>query len=214
MLSYVDLNVGDFVVHENHGIGEYKGIKQIEVNGIVKDHILILYKENDKLYIPTDQMNLIQKYIGKDGYKPKLNRLSSSDWSKTKIRAKKALDEIAIDLVKLYAKRDKLKGFSFSLDTSWQKEFEDSFIYEETYSQLRAIAEIKKDMESTKPMDRLLCGDVGYGKTEVALRAAFKAIMDDKQVAILVPTTILANQHFNTAKERYGTFTIDIEMII
>lgn len=213
LISYTDLNIGDYVVHENHGIGEYRGIEQIEVDGIVKDHILILYKENDRLYIPTDQMNLIQKYIGKDGYKPKLNRLGSSDWVKTKTRAKKALDEIALDLVQLYARRDKLQGFPFSEDTPWQKEFEDSFIYEETYSQLRAIEEIKKDMESIKPMDRLLCGDVGYGKTEVALRAAFKAIMDDKQVAILVPTTILARQHYNTAIERFGTFPIDVDMI-
>lgn len=213
LISYADLSIGDFVVHENHGIGEYRGIEQIEVNGIVKDHILILYKGNDRLYIPTDQMNLIQKYIGKDGYKPKLNRLGSAEWTKTKSRAKKALDDIALDLVQLYARRDKLQGFSFSEDTTWQKEFEDSFIYEETYSQLRAIEEIKKDMESRKPMDRLLCGDVGYGKTEVALRAAFKAIMDNKQVAFLVPTTILAKQHYNTATQRIGDFPIEIEMI-
>ena len=158
-------------------------------------------------------MNLIQKYIGKDGYKPKLNKLGSNDWIKTKTRAKKDLDEIAIDLVQLYAKRDKIKGFAFSKDTTWQKEFEDSFIYEETYSQLRAINEIKKDMEQFKPMDRLLCGDVGYGKTEVALRAAFKAMMDDKQVAFLVPTTILAQQHYNTAIDRVGNFPVEIEML-
>ena len=158
-------------------------------------------------------MNLIQKYIGKDGYKPKLNKLGSNDWIKTKTRAKKVLDEIAIDLVQLYAKRDKIKGFAFSKDTTWQKEFEDSFIYEETYSQLRAINEIKKDMEQFKPMDRLLCGDVGYGKTEVALRAAFKAMMDDKQVAFLVPTTILAQQHYNTAIDRVGNFPVEIEML-
>ena len=144
LLSYTDLNIWDYVVHENHGIGQYRGTEQIEVNGIIKDHILIMYKDNDRLYIPTDQMNLIQKYIGKDGYRPKLNRLGSSDWIKTKQRAKKALDEIATDLVKLYAKRDKIEGFSFSYDTPWQREFEDSFIYEETYSQLRAIDEIKK----------------------------------------------------------------------
>lgn len=213
IISYTDLNIGDYVVHENHGIGEYRGIEQIETNGVIEDHILILYKGNDRLYIPTDQMNLIQKYIGKDGYKPKLNRLGSSDWTKTKQKAKKALDKIAKDLVELYAKREKIQGFSFSYDTPWQKEFEDSFIYEETYSQLRAVEEIKKDMESKKPMDRLLCGDVGYGKTEVALRSAFKAIMDDKQVAFLVPTTILARQHFETAIERFGTFPIDVEMI-
>lgn len=213
LLSYTDLNVGDYVVHENHGIGQYRGIEKIEVDGVVKDHILIVYKDNDRLYIPTDQMNLIQKYIGKDGYKPKLNRLGSKEWIKTKQRAKKALDDIAFDLVELYAKRDKMEGFSFSYDTPWQKEFEDGFIYEETPSQIRAVEEIKKDMESKKPMDRLLCGDVGYGKTEVALRAAFKAIMDDKQVAILVPTTILAKQHYNTALERFGTFPIDVEMI-
>ena len=153
------------------------------------------------------------KRQGKDGYKPKLNKLGSNDWIKTKTRAKKVLDEIAIDLVQLYAKRDKIKGFAFSEDTTWQKEFEDSFIYEETYSQLRAINEIKKDMEQFKPMDRLLCGDVGYGKTEVALRAAFKAMMDDKQVAFLVPTTILAQQHYNTAIDRVGNFPVEIEML-
>mgnify|MGYP000972888142 FL=1 len=158
-------------------------------------------------------MNLIQKYIGKDGYRPKLNKLGSSEWVKTKTRTKKVLDEIALDLVQLYAKRDKIRGFAFSEDTSWQKEFEDSFIYEETYSQLRAINEIKRDMEQFKPMDRLLCGDVGYGKTEVALRAAFKAMMDDKQVAFLVPTTILAQQHYNTARERIGDFPLEVEMI-
>lgn len=213
ILTYNDLNIGDYVVHENHGIGEYRGIEQIEINGVLKDHVLILYKSNDRLYIPTDQMNLVQKYIGKDGYKPKINRLGSSDWTNTKYRAKKALDEIAMDLVELYAKREKMEGFSFSEDTDWQKEFEDSFIYEETYSQLRAIEEIKQDMESKKPMDRLLCGDVGYGKTEVALRAAFKAIMDNKQVAFLVPTTILAQQHYNTAKERLNTFPLEVEMM-
>lgn len=213
ILSYNDLNIGDFVVHENHGIGEYRGIEQIEINGVVKDHILILYKSNDRLYIPTDQMNLIQKYIGKDGYKPKLNRLGSTDWIKTKTRAKKALDEIAVDLVELYAKREKIQGFSFSEDTDWQLEFEDSFVYEETFSQLRSIDEIKKDMESSRPMDRLLCGDVGYGKTEVALRAAFKAIMDNKQVAFLVPTTILAQQHYNTAKGRFNTFPIEVDVL-
>ncbi len=195
ILNYSDLGIGDYIVHDNHGIGQYRGLEQIEVGGIVKDYLLIEYRGADRLYIPTDQMNMIQKYIGAEAKEPKLNKLGGLEWNRTKQKAKKALDEIADDLVELYAKRAKEKGFAFSKDTHWQREFEDSFIYEETFAQLRCIDEIKVDMESNKPMERLLCGDVGYGKTEVALRAAFKAIMDGKQVAFLVPTTILAQQH-------------------
>lgn len=165
------------------------------------------------MFVPVDQMNLISKYIGSRGESPKLSSLGTQTWQKAKARAKKAVDEIADDLVELYAKRSKIKGHAFSKDTTWQNEFENSFPYEETYSQIRSIEEIKKDMESDKPMDRLLCGDVGFGKTEVAIRAAFKAIMDGYQVAFLVPTTILANQHYETIKKRFDKFPVNVQVI-
>ena len=213
IINYSDLVLDDFVVHENHGVGQYKGIEQIEVQGIKKDYIIIQYRGNDKLFIPTDQMDLVQKYIGGDAVRPKLNKLNGIEWKNAKYKAKKSVEAIAEDLIELYAKRSKIKGYTFSEDTEWQREFESDFIYEETPSQMRSIDEIKKDMESAKPMDRLLCGDVGYGKTEVALRAAFKAIMDGKQVALLVPTTILAQQHYNTALERFKDYPMKIEML-
>lgn len=213
ILNYSDIEIGDYVVHENNGIGIYKGISQIEVNNTKKDYFVIEYMGNDKVFVPVDQMDLVSKYIGNKGDKPKLSTLGSNQWKKAKQKAKKAVDEIAEDLVELYAKRSKLKGHAFSKDTAWQKEFEDSFIYEETESQLRSINEIKEDMEEEKPMDRLLCGDVGYGKTEVALRAAFKAIMDGFQVCFLVPTTILARQHYKTMLERYKDFPVDCRML-
>lgn len=213
IINYSDLEIGDYVVHENNGIGIYKGLTKIERNDVEKDFILIEYRGNDKLYIPVDQMNLVSKYIGNRGEKPKLSALGSVQWQKSKQRAKKAVDEIADDLVKLYAKRAKEKGHAFSKDTSWQDEFENSFPYDETLSQLRSLEEIKEDMESENPMDRLLCGDVGYGKTEVALRAAFKAIMDGYQVAFLVPTTILANQHYHTMLERFKDFPVTCAML-
>ncbi|WP_311481950.1 transcription-repair coupling factor [uncultured Anaerococcus sp.] len=213
IINYSDLEIGDYVVHENNGIGIYKGLTKIERNDVEKDFILIEYKGNDKLYIPVDQMNLVSKYIGNKGEKPKLSALGSIQWQKSKQRAKKAVDEIAEDLVKLYAQRAKEKGHAFSKDTSWQDEFENSFPYDETFSQLRSLQEIKADMESENPMDRLLCGDVGYGKTEVALRAAFKAIMDGYQVAFLVPTTILANQHYHTMLERFKDFPVTCSML-
>lgn len=213
IINYSDLEIGDYVVHENNGIGIYQGLRKVERNDVEKDFILIEYRGNDKLYIPVDQMNLVSKYIGNKGEKPKLSSLGSVQWQKSKQRAKKAVDEIADDLVKLYAKRSKEKGHAFSKDTSWQTEFENSFPYDETYSQLRSLDEIKADMESDRPMDRLLCGDVGYGKTEVALRAAFKAIMDGYQVAFLVPTTILANQHYHTMLERFKDFPISTKML-
>ena len=213
IINYSDLDIGDYVVHENNGIGVYNGLEQIEVNNIQKDFIVINYKGNDKVYVPIDQMNLVSKYIGNKGEKPRLSTLGSPTWSKAKARAKKAVDEIADDLVKLYAQRSKEVGHAFSADTPWQKEFEESFPYEETYSQLRSINEIKDDMEKDKPMDRLLTGDVGYGKTEVALRAAFKAIVDGYQVAFLVPTTILASQHYETMKERFKEFPIEARLL-
>ena len=213
IINYSDIEIGDYVVHENNGIGIYKGISQIEVNNTKKDYFVIEYKGNDKVFVPVDQMDLVSKYIGNKGDKPKISSLGSNQWKKAKQRARKAVDEIADDLVELYAKRSKAKGHAFSKDTTWQKEFEDSFVYEETDSQNRSIDEIKNDMEDIKPMDRLLCGDVGYGKTEVALRAAFKAIMDGYQVCFLVPTTILASQHFSTMKERFKDFPVDCALL-
>lgn len=213
IINYSDLDIGDYVVHENNGIGIYSGLEKIEVNNIQKDFIVINYKGNDKVYVPIDQMNLVSKYIGNKGEKPKLSTLGSPTWTKAKQRAKKAVDEIADDLVKLYAQRSKIRGHAFGSDTPWQNEFEESFTYEETYSQIRSIREIKDDMETDKPMDRLLTGDVGYGKTEVALRAAFKAIVDGYQVAFLVPTTILASQHYETARDRFKDFPMDIRLL-
>ncbi|MBZ2174594.1 transcription-repair coupling factor [Schnuerera sp. xch1] len=212
-LSFSDLKIGDYVVHESHGIGQYQGVEQLNIQGIIKDYLMIRYKGSDKLYVPIDQMNLMQKYVGGDSIKPKLNKLSSSEWIRTKQRAKKAVEDMAKELLELYAKRETLEGFAFSEDTIWQRQFEDSFPYKETEAQIKSVDEIKKDMEKGRPMDRLLCGDVGYGKTEVALRAAFKAIMDGKQVAFLVPTTILAQQHYNTIKERFDEFPINVEML-
>ncbi|MDO5026398.1 MAG: transcription-repair coupling factor [Tissierellia bacterium] len=213
IINYSDLDIGDYVVHENNGIGIYKGLNKIEVNGIEKDFIVIEYRGTDKLFVPVDQMNLVSKYIGSRGEKPKLSSLGTQTWQRAKARAKKAVDEIADDLVALYAKRSKIKGHAFSKDTVWQDEFENSFPFEETYSQVRSLEEIKADMEDDKPMDRLLTGDVGFGKTEVALRAAFKAIMDGYQVAFLVPTTILAGQHFETMKKRFEKFPVSVQML-
>lgn len=210
---FTDLKVGDYVVHEHHGIGQYIGIEKIEVQNIKKDYLCIKYKGEDKLYVPVDQMSLIQKYIGSDSEKPKLNKMGSADWIKTKERSKAAIENMAAELVKLYAQRKVVKGYSFSSDTEWQKEFEYKFPFQETDDQLRCIKEIKKDMEKPVSMDRLLCGDVGFGKTEVAMRAAFKAVMDSKQVAILVPTTILAQQHYSNLVDRFRGYPIKIEML-
>lgn len=211
--NFTELSVGSYVVHVNYGIGKYEGIEKIEIDGIIKDYLHIVYAGGDKLYVPVDQMDLIQRYIGPTDNPPKLNKLGGSEWAKAKRRAKKAVEELAKDLIKLYAKRQTVKGFAFSPDTPWQKEFEEQFPYEETEDQLRCIQEIKKDMESDRPMDRLLCGDVGYGKTEVALRAAFKAVADSKQVAFLCPTTILAQQHYTNFIQRFKEFPIKIEML-
>lgn len=211
--SFTDLKIGDYVVHESHGIGKYTGIEQLNVQGIKKDYLCIKYLGKDKLFVPVEQMDLIQKYIGADSVKPKVNKLGSGDWVKTKNRVKKSIEDMAMDLLELYAKRHLQKGYSFSEDTPWQKQFEDLFPYEETPDQLKCIKEIKDNMEKKESMDRLLCGDVGYGKTEVALRAAFKAVMDSKQIAFLVPTTILAQQHYNTIKERFKDFPVKIEML-
>jgi transcription-repair coupling factor (superfamily II helicase) len=211
--SFVELKLGDYVVHANHGIGVYKGIKQMDVGGHKRDYLDIVYDKGDKLYVPVDQLDLIQKYIGSEGKFPKINKLGSIEWQKAKAKARKSIDEIAQDLVKLYAMRSTVRGHKYPKDTEWQKQFEDEFPFEETPDQLTSIDEIKLDMESDKPMDRLLCGDVGYGKTEVALRASFKAVMDGKQVAILVPTTILAEQHYKNIRNRFSDFPIKIDMV-
>ncbi|MDU4938556.1 MAG: transcription-repair coupling factor [Clostridium sp.] len=211
--SFAELKPGDYVVHVNHGIGVYKGIKQIEVSGHKRDYLDIVYDKGDKLYVPVDQLDLVQKYIGSEGKFPKVNKLGGSEWQKAKSKVKKSINEIAEDLVKLYAARAAVKGYKYSKDTEWQMQFEDEFPFQETPDQLSSIEEIKKDMESDKPMDRLLCGDVGYGKTEVALRAAFKAVMEGKQVAFLVPTTILAEQHYKNMIKRFSDFPIKIDMI-
>jgi transcription-repair coupling factor (superfamily II helicase) len=211
--SFTELKLGDYVVHTNHGIGVYRGIKQLELEGHKKDYLQLTYDNGDMLYVPVDQLDLVQKYIGQEGKKPKINKLGGSEWAKAKSKVKRSIEEIAEDLVKLYAMRSTIKGHSYQKDTVWQKQFEEEFPYDETPDQLSAIEEIKKDMQSDKPMDRLLCGDVGYGKTEVAIRAAFKAVMDGKQVAFLVPTTILAEQHYNNFVQRFSDFPVKVDMV-
>ena len=210
---FADLKIGDYVVHKTHGIGQFIGVNTIKADNITKDYIKIKYRDDDILYVPTNQLDNIRKYIGGGESLPKLNRLGSKEWSNTKKKVKSNLQEVARNLIELYAKRQKIKGFAFEKDTPWQTQFENSFPYVETDDQLRCIEEVKKDMEKDKPMDRLLCGDVGYGKTEVAIRAAFKACMSQKQVAYLVPTTILANQQYESFKERMEDFAIRVELL-
>ena len=211
--DFAELKPGDYVVHENHGIGVFKGIEKIEVDKIVKDYMKIAYAEGGVLYIPVAQMDLIQKYAGADAKKPKLNKLGTIQWGKTKSQVKKAVQAVAKDLVELYAVRQQSEGFVYGPDTVWQREFEEMFPFEETDDQLQAIDDTKHDMESTKIMDRLICGDVGYGKTEIAIRAAFKAVQDGKQVVCLVPTTILAQQHYNTFVQRLKEFPVRIDLL-
>ena len=208
-----DLKIGDYVVHRRYGIGIYIGVNTIKADGTIKDYIKIKYQNDDILYIPTNDLDAIRKYIGGETIQPKINRLGTKDWERTKTKVKNNLREVAKELIELYAKREKTQGFRFSKDTPWQNEFEAKFPYQETEDQLRCIEEIKKDMEMVKPMDRLLCGDVGYGKTEVALRAAFKAVMDQKQVAYLAPTTVLAEQQYQEFKERVKEFPIHVEIL-
>ena len=210
---FADLKQGDYVVHRTQGIGQFVGVNTIEADGVTKDYIKIKYKNDDMLYVPTSSLDNVRKYIGGGDTAPRLNRLGSKEWSNTKSRVKNNLREVAKDLIELYAKRQKMKGFAFSKDTDWQRQFEDEFPYQETDDQLRCIEEVKKDMEQSRPMDRLLCGDVGYGKTEVAIRAAFKAVMDHKQVAYLVPTTVLANQQYESFKKRMEGFAITVELL-
>ncbi|SFL88944.1 transcription-repair coupling factor [Pelosinus propionicus] len=208
-----DIKIGDYVVHVNHGIGKYVGVETLIVGNVHKDYLHIRYAGEDKLYVPTDQVHLLQKYIGSEGDAPRLNKMGGSDWLKAKGKAEKAVADMAKELLEIYAQRKVASGFAFDPDTPWQKEFEDAFPYEETPDQLSAIIEIKSDMEKIQPMDRLLCGDVGFGKTEVAIRAAYKAVMGGKQVAILVPTTVLAQQHYQTISARFAGFGPVVDVI-
>ena len=211
--TFTELTPGDYVVHENHGLGIYKGIEKIEVDKITKDYIKIEYGGGGVLYILATGLDVIQKYSGSEGRKPKLNKLNSIEWKNTKAKVRGAVQEVAKDLVELYAQRQEQKGFKFSPDTVWQKEFEEEFPYEETDDQMMAIEAAKRDMESDRIMDRLVCGDVGYGKTEIAIRAAFKAVADGKQVVVLVPTTILAQQHYNTLVQRMMDFPVSVDVL-
>ena len=211
--NFSELKPGDYVVHENHGVGIYRGIEKIEVDHVVKDYMKISYADNGNLYILATQMDLIQKYASADAKKPKLNKLGGQEWGRTKKRVRGAVQEIAKDLVELYAKRQEKEGFVYEKDTVWQREFEEMFPFEETEDQIAAIEATKKDMESTKIMDRLICGDVGFGKTEIAIRAAFKAVQENKQVVYLVPTTILAQQHYNTFVQRMKEFPVRVDLL-
>ncbi len=211
--NFAELKVGDYVVHENHGLGIYQGIEKIEIDKVAKDYMKIAYAAGGNLYIPATQLDLIQKYAGADAKKPKLNHLGGQEWSKTKAKVRGAVREIAKDLVELYATRQEKEGFVYGPDTVWQREFEEMFPFEETEDQLLAIEAVKRDMESTKIMDRLICGDVGYGKTEIAIRAAFKAVQENKQVVYLVPTTVLAQQHYNTFMQRMKEFPVRVDLL-
>ena len=210
---FADLKVGDYVVHKNYGIGIFIGVNTITADGTTKDYIKVKYYGDDILYVPTNQLDSIRKYVGGDEGSLKVNKLGTKEWLNTKAKVKKNLREVAQELIELYAKRDKATGYAFPADTPWQAQFEESFPYQETDDQLRCIDEVKKDMELDKPMDRLLCGDVGYGKTEVAIRAAFKAVMGGKQVAYLAPTTVLAQQQYNEFKERMANFAVKVEVL-
>jgi transcription-repair coupling factor (superfamily II helicase) len=215
IISYADLNINDYVVHDSVGIGIYKGTEKIMRDGVEKDFIKIAYAGTDVLYVPCSNVDSISKYIGADSENGniKLSKMGGTDWRKAKSKAKSAAKDIAKDLIKLYSERMKTAGHAFSADTEWQKEFEGAFEYEETDGQLKAGDEIKRDMEKPVPMDRLLCGDVGFGKTEVALRAVMKCVLDGKQAAILVPTTVLAQQHYQTALQRFFGFPVEIAVL-
>jgi transcription-repair coupling factor (superfamily II helicase) len=212
--TFLDLRPGDYVVHLNHGIGIFKGIERMSAGGVERDFLIIDYADNDKLYVSLDQITMVQSYVGLDGKKPRIDSLGrKSAWNRIKDKVKESVEEIAKDLIEIYSKRQALRGFQFPPDTLWQEEFESKFEYEETHDQITAIEDVKDDMESPQPMERLICGDVGFGKTEVAIRAAFKAVMAGKQVAMLVPTTVLAMQHFTTFKKRFADYPINIDMI-
>ena len=211
--DYNELEKGDYVVHNIHGIGRYLGIETIEISGVHRDYLTIQYQNSDRISIPVDQIDLLSKYVASDGKTPKVNKLNDGRFQKSKQKVQHQVQDIADDLIKLYAERSQLKGFAFSADDSNQEEFDNDFPYVETEDQLRSIQEVKKDMESSRPMDRLLVGDVGFGKTEVAMRAAFKAVNDHKQVAVLVPTTVLAQQHYTNFKERFNDFAVNVEVL-
>ncbi|MEE8885880.1 MAG: transcription-repair coupling factor [Eubacteriales bacterium] len=211
--DFSELSVGDYVVHEDHGLGIYRGIEKVTVDNNTRDYIRIEYSGGSSLYIPATQLDMLQKYSGSEGHQPKINRLGGKEWTESKRRVRTAVKDIAKDLVALYAARSNAKGYAFSQDTEWQREFEEMFPYEETEGQLKAIEDTKRDMESGKVMDRLICGDVGYGKTEVAIRAAFKAVQDNKQVVLLCPTTILAQQHYNTFAQRMKDFPVRVDLL-
>ena len=211
--AFTDLHAGDYVVHDTHGIGKYVGIKTIETDGVHKDYLEIHYSGHDVLYVPTDQIQFLQRYIGNEGEAPRLSRMGGADWKKARAKAQKSIDNLAEKLVALYAKREITDGYAFPPDTPFQQEFEEAFPYEETPDQLKAVAAIKESMEKPVPMDCLVCGDVGFGKTEVAVRAAFKAVMGGKQVAVLVPTTVLAQQHYQTFSERFRSFGVVCDVL-
>ena len=211
--DFRDLQVGDYVVHVEHGIGQYQGLKEINQGDGNAEFMLLEYAEGARLYVPLTRLDLVQKYRSSEGIKPALNHLGTAAWSKTKARVRKAMKDMTEELLKLYAERKSAEGKAFSPDNDFMHEFEDAFEYTETEDQNYAIADVKRDMESSLPMDRLLCGDVGYGKTEVAMRAAFKCINDGRQVAVLAPTTVLAFQHYETFKQRFAAFPVAIEMI-
>ncbi|GAB2323036.1 transcription-repair coupling factor [Alkalibacterium sp. m-11] len=211
--SYSELDKGDYVVHVNHGIGQFMGMETMEIGGVHQDYLSVVYKDSSKLFIPVTQLNLLQKYVSSEGKTPKLNKLGGTSWAKTKKKVASQVEDIADELVELYAEREQRTGYAFSRDNAYQREFDDAFPYTETDDQLRSIREVKKDMEKDKPMDRLIVGDVGYGKTEVAMRAIFKAVQDGKQVAFLVPTTVLAQQHYNTMLERFADFPVEIGLL-
>jgi len=211
--SFEEISVGDYVVHRTHGVGQYMGINQLEVQGVVRDYIKLKYKGTDCLYVPVNQLDLLYKYSSTEGKSVKLNSLGGTQWQKTVTKVKESVSVLAEDMIRLYAERSRIKGHVFAKDTDWQKQFEGDFLYDETPDQIRCIEEVKADMEQGKCMDRLLCGDVGYGKTEVALRAAFKCIMEGMQVAYLVPTTILASQHYNTFVSRMKEYCVSVEML-
>lgn len=211
--NYNELNPGDYVVHSSHGIGKYVGMETLEIKGVHQDYLSIQYQKNDRVLIPVSQLDLIQKYVSAEGKEPRVHKLGGTTWAKTKTRVQKQVEDIADDLIELYAERESRKGFAFSKGGSYYREFEEAFPYTETVDQERSIKEVNADMEKIKPMDRLVVGDVGYGKTEVAMRAAFKAVQDGKQVAFLVPTTVLAQQHYESFIERFSDFPVEVNML-
>lgn len=211
--NFVDIEPGNYVVHVDHGIGRYIGVEKVKIGKAYTEHLVVEYADGDKLYVPFADLNKVQKYLGFDRRPPRLYKLGTKAWARLKERVKSGVNKVATELIELQAKREAIGGFKFSPDKEWQNDFEKEFPYKETPDQVRSLAEVKKDMESARPMDRLLCGDVGYGKTEVALRAAFKAVMDNKQVVILVPTTILAEQHYNTFSSRMKSYPVRVEML-